>query len=228
MCHDKMKRSLEKTVGPTDDDDDECKYIPLTENGSSWIRTFHYSDTAVFNQLWDLHPAERAKVMMFGKLTEIPRFQQTFGSKGYNFSGVSHDTVPITPLIQTFLDYANRVCAPYLESYNGKIFNMALLNWYENGHNHIGAHSDDEKQLAKNNNGETLVFSISFGATRTFRLHPKDEKDGENVDFELIHGDALLMGGLCQSEFKHSVPKIGGKKGSKVGKRISATCRIFK
>lgn len=227
-----MKRSLEKTAGP---DDDECKYVPLTKTGSSWIRTFNYSGarvtTVVFNQLWELHPDERAEVMIMGKLTKVPRFQQTFGSKGYNFSGVKHDASPITPILQPYLDYANRVCAPYLKSYNTKekeaLFNMILLNWYENGHNYIGAHSDDEKQLLKNRKGETLVFSISFGATRTFRLRSKNEDDTENIDFQLGHADALLMGGLCQSEFKHSVPKIDGKKGEKVGKRINMTFRCF-
>ena len=228
-----MKRSLEKT---TDCDDDECKFIPLTKDETSWIRTFVYSgskvNTSVFNQLWDLHPIDHALVRMRGKLIPVPRWQQTFVSDikmgGYNFSGVKHSGIQITPLLQPYLDYANKVCAPYLKKYpKSPQFNMILLNWYENGNHYIGLHADDEKQLLKNSKGETLVFSISFGATRTFRLKSKNEDDTENVDIELNNGDALLMGGICQSTHKHCIPKISGEKGKKVGKRINLTFRIF-
>ncbi len=221
-----MKRTLEKTEGC---DDDELKYIPLTEK--SWVRTFHYSgekvNPAKFDKLWDLHPPECAQIMMMGKLIYVPRWQQTFGSVGYHFSGVKHTAMPITPLLQPFLDYANKVCAPYLKSYKKKEFNMMFLNWYQDGSNYIGWHADDEKQLLKNDKGETLVFSISFGATRRFQLRLESDKK-KITEFNLSHGNALLMGGQCQSTHKHRVPKIEGKKGKDIGRRINMTFRIFK
>lgn len=221
-----MKRSLEKT---TASDDEECEFIPLTKDNTSWIRKFAYSDklgTEKFNRLWEMHPTERAEVMIVGKLVKVPRFQMTYGATGYHFSGVKHEAQPITPFLQPFLDYANRVCAPYLKPY-GRTFNMIFVNWYNCGHNYIGAHSDDEKQLVKTPNGETLVFSLTFGATRTFRLHPRAEGE-DNIDIELSNGSAILMGGLTQKSHKHSVPKIGGKKGEKVGRRVNLTLRMFK
>lgn len=221
-----MKRTLEKSVVR---DDDECEFIPLCEDKTSWIRRFAYTGTkmnsTLFEKLWNMHPEERALVNTPRGPTEIPRLQMTYGDKPYSFSGFVHEVRPITPFLQEFIDYANRVCEAYLKPHE-KQFNMVFINWYKDGSEYIGKHSDDEKQLATTSNGETLVFSISFGATRTFRIHPK-EKGKANMDFELRNGDALLMGGLCQKHFKHSVPKISGKKGQKVGRRINLTFRIF-
>lgn len=218
----------------SEEEGDNMKLIPLNKDNSSWVRTFVYNDRTIdskaFNEIWDLHPPEQDIIMFFGKPVKMPRFQQTFGEQGYNFSGVKHSSVPIPPLLQPFLDYANRVCSPYLKSYK-QGFNMLLINWYENGSNYIGAHSDSETQLLKNKKGEVLVFSLSFGATRSFRLHPKNEEDKAGsrfVELELTNNTGVLMGGLCQTTHKHSVPKIDGKKGLLVGKRINVTCRIFK
>lgn len=225
-----MKRTLEET---RDTHDDECEFNALTSDNRSWIRTFQYSgtkvDTRAFDRLWDLHPKEHAEVIMMGKLIPVPRWQQTYGAVGYNFSGVKHDAVPIPGILSPFLMYANEVCASYLESY-GRQFNMVFLNWYENGHHYIGYHSDDEKQLLKNTAGETLVFSLTFGAKREFYIREKSKTKPlpEPTKFTLKHGSGILMGGKCQETHKHSIPAIGGKKGEKVGRRINMTFRIFK
>ena len=35
------------------------------------------------------------------------------------------------------------------------------------------------------------------------------------------------MGGECQKYYKHSIPKVTGKKADNMGKRISVTIRAF-
>ena len=206
----------------------------------SWIRTFRYqpdeqqqsshpppSRKTEVDQLWALKPEERALVRIVD-LVPVPRWQQVYGTHDYTFTGVTHKAVPTPPLIQSYLDYANRVCAEWLPP--GRLFNMAFVNWYKNGSDYIGFHSDDEKQLYQNERGETLVFSLSFGATRDFVLKPRDPDSSEAVGFkiELAHHDALLMGGRCQKTHKHALPKITGRRAECIEQRVNITFRIFK
>jgi len=203
--------------------------------GGSWLRTFTYvpRDASLTREqemtlLWSHLPQKETYIKMFGKDVALPRKQQTYGTKGYTFSGVAHSALPIPGEFQCFLDYANEVCAPYLPA--GRRFNMMLVNWYENGENYIGPHKDDEKQLyLEPLTHETLVFSMSFGATRDFILRADDPNAGRDVRLALAHHDVVLMGGRCQKTHKHSVPKIANvEEARSVGPRVNITMRIFK
>jgi alkylated DNA repair dioxygenase AlkB len=67
------------------------------------------------------------------------------------------------------------------------------------------------------------IASISFGATRTFRI--RDYKTKKIIkDQTLNHGSLFIMGGDFQKEYTHEVPKT--KK--QITKRINITCRSFK
>lgn len=189
-----------------------------------------------------LRPTEKGRIMLFGKIVECPRFNQAYGSKGYNFSGMAHPPLAMPPLVQRYLDYANECCSEWLDSpaYEGRRFNMAFINWYPDGGSSIGWHSDDETQLYHTSGGETLVFSLSLGATRRFlvreKVRPqaavkKDPAAGkqkkvpvEMLGLALAHNSVLVMGGLCQQHYQHSVPKTA----KDVGARINLTFRIFK
>ena len=197
----------------------------------AWLRRFRYDGEAVdaraFDALWALHPVERGEVMMYGKPIKTPRWHQTYGEKGYRFSGKEHDAVPLPVELEKFMVHANTVCAPYMPE--GRQFNMMLMNWYQDGAHYIGYHSDDEKQLFHDAQGGTLVYSLTFGATRDFLLKPTEEKRAKQIErVALRHGDGLLMGGLCQRTHKHSVPKLTGKNATAVGRRINMTFRVFK
>lgn len=73
-----------------------------------------------------------------------------------------------------------------------------------------------------------MVFSLSFGSERRFVLKPKElfsKTKEENTDsitkeISITNGMGLLMGGLCQTTHKHSIPKVNGNKGLLLGKRI--------
>jgi len=200
--------------------------IPLTKDETSWIDVFQLPEELLpskeeFEELWDLHPEEHAKVMMYGKLIPVPRFQQSYG-KSYSFSGVKHEALPIPPILQKFLDYANYTS--YSDTYSAK-FNMVLVNWYRDGKDYIGPHSDDERELVTNSEGETVVFSISLGQKRVFRLLPKNPQNIEK-EITMENGCCIVMGGTTQKTHKHSVPKMALSKASE--RRINITFRIFK
>lgn len=198
-----------------------------------WIITHSLSpdlrpSSKEINELWKMRPEERGKIMMFGELVSIPRYNQTYGESGYNFSGVKNTALPITPLLQRYLDLANSLCHTALkEDYEGLQFNMIFLNWYENQTHYIGYHADDETQIYKNDRGETLVFSLSFGGERRFLLQSivrdKDNKK-KTHKFRVSDGTCLLMAGKCQSKYKHSVPK----ETKPCEKRVNFTFRILR
>jgi DNA oxidative demethylase len=116
---------------------------------------------------------EDSQVLIFGKYRNIPRKQTAFGDDGlsYKFSGneVKAKQWP------DFLNIIKNDMQEYLEQLEilpigskNKI-NYCLINWYRDGDDNIGPHSDDEKDLI-DINGETVIISLSFGATRTFRF----------------------------------------------------------
>ena len=61
--------------------------------------------------------------------------------------------------------------------------------------------------------------TVSVGAPRPFRLRPRG--GGRSLSFDLGRGDLLVMGGSCQHEWEHTVPKVRGA----TGPRISITFR---
>ncbi|VVU94347.1 2OG-Fe(II) oxygenase superfamily [seawater metagenome] len=183
----------------------------------SWIKYYsNIPENVKINQtdfeiLWNLHPEEKGKVKIMGKQLETPRWQQAYGIS-YSFSGTVNNALPIPPMIQKFIDWAN------LKEDSDDIFNMALVNWYLNGDHYIGHHSDDERQLIK----ESSIYCFSFGADRDFILKNKTTK--ENTKICLNDNSLIIMGGKCQKTHTHSIPKR-----KKINdRRISITLRKFK
>ena len=75
------------------------------------------------------------------------------------------------------------------------------------------------------------ILSLSWGGPRRFLLRPKPKSVGSAVDkvtdILLKDGDVVIMGGKCQDEFKHEIPKVRKMDGL-VGDRISWTIRRMK
>jgi alkylated DNA repair dioxygenase AlkB len=80
-------------------------------------------------------------------------------------------------------------------------FNSCLLNLYHNGNEGLGWHSDDERSIGKN----TSIASLSFGAERKFSFRHKQTK--QTVSLVLEHGSLLVMKGVTQTNWLHSLPK---------------------
>jgi alkylated DNA repair dioxygenase AlkB len=49
---------------------------------------------------------------------------------------------------------------------------------------------------------------LTLGATRRFLLKPRD--GGTSLAFSPRSGDLIVMGGKCQEEWVHAVPKLPG------------------
>lgn len=166
-----------------------------------------------FEELWNLHPNELGKLIIYGKEINAPRWFQNY-IKNYFYTGVIHQGIELPHQFKQFLNWAN--------SLNYGIFNQVLVNWYQNGHHYIGKHSDNEPIIKKN----SAIMSISLGAKRIFRI--RDKKTNIIVkDIEMNNNSYIIMIGEMQKYFTHEVPKINGKKGEQIGKRINITMRQF-
>ena len=136
-----------------------------------------------FEKMWELHPGP-SSVMMYGKMVEVPRFQESY-DEPYEFSGTVRPAVTLPEILKPFSEYINTLGF-------GK-FNQKFCNWYINGLSYIGAHRDDERQIIPG----TPIVSISLGATRKFRIRCYKTKK-IIIDVELIHG--MVVNGWRFSE----------------------------
>ena len=67
---------------------------------------------------------------------------------------------------------------------------------------------------------DTIVAILTLGACRPFRIRPSASAGARSRDLAPASGDLLVMGGTCQREWEHGVPKI-----ARAGPRVSAMWR---
>ena len=189
--------------------DDEC-WIEQDCLPSSLKEIYNFDD------LWRLHPEEYGTVSYMGKVVKTPRWQQTY-LKDYYFSGCVHKALKLPVEFQPFLEWANTIAPDNVK------FNQVLINWYANGNHYIGPHTDDERQLVE----LSPVLSVSIGQERIFRIRNKATNEIV-MDIPMPSDTYLMMCGKIQKKYLHEVPKVSGKKGDEMGKRINITFRVFK
>jgi alkylated DNA repair dioxygenase AlkB len=131
-------------------------------------------------------------IMIYGREMHQHRSIGFFSNEsvGYKYSNQIQPAQPLTPLLSHFLDYVN--------TYLGFDYNAVLVNYYKNGEDTIGAHSDDTKHLS----GDS---AISCGAKRKFRIREKKVKGFR--DFDMPDGCLIIMRGKnFQSNYTHEIP----------------------
>lgn len=88
-----------------------------------------------------------------------------------------------------------------LEKATNVKFKYAVLNYYRNGKDHIGFHSDREVK-----NGQ-IVVSVSVGAIRRFVLKHKFRKDVKHI-FMPANGDVLILNTeAIKTVYRHAIMK---------------------
>jgi len=80
-------------------------------------------------------------------------------------------------------------------------FNVCLLNYYEDGNQRIGWHSDRE-EIGRT----TPIASISLGASREFQIRAKEGL--ERTSILLKSGSLTIMENICQMKYVHCIPKM--------------------
>ena len=92
-------------------------------------------------------------------------------------------------------------------------FDGYALAWYRDGRDSQAFHRDRELRYLD----DTVIAVLSLGARRPWLLRPRAHRDrhdlerhGATHDLAPGPGDLLVMGGRCQADFEHSVPKVHG------------------
>jgi alkylated DNA repair dioxygenase AlkB len=146
-------------------------------------------------------------IVVFGQRHLQPRLTAWHGDASYTYSGLTLAPLPFTPLLQAI--------RAAVEAATGHRYNSVLLNYYRDGRDSMGMHSDDEPELGPN----PAIASVSFGATRAFVLRHKRTR--ETVRLDLTDGSLLFMGGALQHNWVHGI----NKSARVLGPRVNLTFR---
>ncbi|MES2592651.1 MAG: alpha-ketoglutarate-dependent dioxygenase AlkB [Bacteroidota bacterium] len=152
-------------------------------------------------------------IKLYGKKIALPRLTAWYGNTNehYHYSGIS---MPINNWTEDLLFIKARI-----EIYTKNNFTGVLLNYYRDGQDSVGWHSDDEKELGTN----PVIASVSLGETRLFQMRSLTDKKIKKVDIPLTHGSLLIMKGATQHFWEHRVPKTT----KAVSPRINLTFRVL-
>ena len=148
-------------------------------------------------------------ITMFGKTMKTPRLQAWYGDEDALYK---YSNIPLIP--QPWDRRLSAIKNDIEEQIEGR-FNSVLANYYRNGKDSMGWHSDNEKELGV----EPLIASVSLGEPRRFLL--KHKTSGEKLTLNLQSGSLLIMRGDLQQNWQHSVPKTM----KQVNGRINLTFR---
>ena len=108
---------------------------------------------------------------------------------------------------------SEHLAAALLERYR-EPFDRVSANFYRDGADSVAWHGDRVRFV----HPQPVVAIVSLGAPRRFGLRPL--AGGGTRWLTVCGGDLLVMGGRCQHEWQHTVPKEPG-----AGPRISVTFR---
>jgi alkylated DNA repair dioxygenase AlkB len=151
--------------------------------------------TKLMDQLQKSLQWEADQLMMFGRLVTTRRRVAWIGDPkcAYTYSGVKKQPQAWTPELL--------IIKSQLEELAQSEFNSCLLNFYHDGADGMGWHSDDEKEL----DPQSPIASLSLGSTRKFTLRHK--KDKSTTSLFLENGSALIMYAPTQQFWQHALLK---------------------
>lgn len=153
----------------------------------------------VFDDLADRLPWSQREVVMYDHVRPEPRLTSWW-------STAAHAAEPLALLGDARAVLARRY---------GKHFDSIGFNLYRDGRDSVAWHGDRERF----HHEDPVVAIVSVGSPRSFLLRPRG--GGRSRSFAAGNGDLLVMGGACQHDWEHCVPKTARP----VGPRLSMMFR---
>lgn len=136
---------------------------------------------------------QQKSIRMFGRMIPEPRLTAWYGPP-YTYSGVSMPGRPLPAPLVSIRDQ--------LSEFTGFAFNSVLCNCYRHGHDAMGWHSDDEKEM-----DPACIASLSFGAAR--HIHFRDREKSGKIKL-LMPDHSLLLMWHMQQNWQHALPRVKG------------------
>ena len=120
----------------------------------------------------------------------------------YNYADLSFPGQAWIPQLELLRDKLNE--------FTNRNFNSVLLNWYKDGKDIIGWHSDKEEILKGGLEG-SVIGCVNLGATRNFLFRKKSSYEQKDIIiYPVSDGDLLMMNAGCQAEYLHAILKEAG------------------
>lgn len=157
----------------------------------------------LFEHLVESVPWHAERRQMYERVVDVPRLTKFYGAS---------DALP-HPCLDTARELLSRHYAEEL----GEPFVTAGLCYYRSGADSVAWHGD---RVGRSRCQDTMVAILSVGSPRTLALRPNGGRTAYRLG--LGHGDLVVMGGACQREWEHCVPKTADA----VGPRISIQFRV--
>ena len=196
----KAKKEIKKSSSLSNISEPELFYH-LEDGGEILlIKNFIPNTDSLFDELLANIKWKKFKYVVYNREVESPRYMNII-----NFdNGSCPQILPQLCLLKK-----------YIEERFKMNFSYAVLNYYRDGKDYIGFHSDGETKK------DTSIVSFSIGATRRFVLKHKYKPDIKYI-FSLEDGDLMLLNyQAIKTKYKHSIPKMANAE-----KRISITFRV--
>ncbi len=146
---------------------------------------------------------QRRSIKMFDQVVDEPRLSAWWSTE----CGTSE---PMELLRDMRLLLADRYAEP---------FDSIGFNLYRDGADSVAWHGDRHRHVVTN----PVIAIVSVGAPRPLRLRPRRDRGGRgpSQSWALGNGDLFVMGGACQHDWEHAVPKVSHS----TGPRLSITFR---
>jgi len=152
----------------------------------------------IYSSLINDVPWEHGTYKMFGKDVKTPRVLYAMKNNNTDITNVYDVT--------SSMAWSNeiKILKKKIEHITNKSFRYAQLNYYRDGNDYIGYHTDSEVQP------NDIIASISLGEPRKFSLRHMDYKTNgvKRHDLILENGSLLIMNEQAAKLYwKHSLPK---------------------
>ena len=163
----------------------------------SWIvhapRWLHGADV-VFAELVAKLAWRQREVVMYDRVLPEPRLTAWWGNLGDE-----PEPLPVLGMAR---------CA--LTTYFDRPFDSIGFNLYRDGRDSVAWHADRERKELEN----PVVAIVSTGSPRAFQMRPAG--GGHARSWQLGQGDLFVMGGACQHQWEHCVPKTAHAEGPRL------------
>ena len=166
------------------------------EHAAGWLA----GSDQLFDELAGTLPfRQRRGVRMYDQIVDEPRL-----SAWWRVESGEPEPAPI------LRDVRLRLAERYDEPFDSIGFNL-----YRTGADSVAWHGDRHRHVVTN----PVIAIVSLGAPRPLRLRPRG--GGASLSWNLGNGDLFVMGGACQHDWEHTVPKVRVTSGP----RMSVTFR---
>ena len=155
---------------------------------------------------------------LFEELLEVGRWQQRqrwmYGEK-VTEPRLTVEYPDLATAPQTLQHAARTLTAHY-----GVTYDRLWLNLYRDHRDSTGWHGDG----ASTRRRECVVPVLSLGAARRFLVRPT--AGGSSLTFRPLAGDLIVMGGRCQTDWRHCVPKQTSPANSRISVNFVASSQM--